>query len=221
MVDSFTSGEDKKVMSSSKVRAIAMCIALSATSVIHAQHAVPAGAPPSAPGATPRMTEQQMTAAQQAAIAKLSAFDGVWRGSGSMRFSPNEAPHEYTQVVRVGSLDDGMIKVFDIYSYLANGKLDNRQLNMVSFNPQKGEYVVLARGGPYSDTFGFRVTDDGYAWTIGAGPGGIQFTGTLKDGIWTQVAVSQPPGQPSVQMAQWTLRRAGDTDWPEGKTPKP
>jgi len=207
----------------SMAKALLVLLVVSAT---YAQQP-PAAAPPGAAqgrggaGPGPRMTPEQTLAVEQAAMAKLSGFDGIWRGSGWMKFGPDR--HEYpSQVVRVGSLDDGMIKVFEILGYTADGKLDNHQLNMVTFDPQKQQYVMLARGGPFSNTFGFRVTDDGYVWALsaGPGPGGIQFKGALKNGVWTQLTEAVSPDKPSAPMGEWTLHRVATTDWPEGKLPK-
>lgn len=210
-------------MSQSRLLALGTAIVLS-TTMLHAQQPSVGPGPEStavAPASQQRMPSEQSIALQQAAIAKLSKFDGIWEGTGSMLFDPKEGLRQYTHVVRVGSAFDGMLKEFEVYGYTADGRLDNHQLSIVSYDPQKQQYTVAARASSFGNSFNFRVTDDGYVWAIGSEERGILTTGSLKDGVWTQLSQSVSPDRAPVQAGGWTLHRVSGTNWPEGTVPKP
>jgi len=78
-----------------------------------------------------------------------------------------------------------------------------------------------ARAAGRSGTFAFRATDNGYVWEIGGGGRGLRYTGVVKDGVWTEVGESLDPSRAPVVVSSMTLRRVGDTDWPEAGAPKP
>jgi hypothetical protein len=163
----------------------------------------------------PDLTPTQMISAQQAAMAKLSGLDGMWRGTGSMIDRPGETPRHMTQSLRVGPFLDGTVKVIEVRGYLADGSLGFHAFNTISFDAQKGEYVITARAGGRSGNFSFRPTADGYVWIIGSTNRGLQYTGTLKDGNWTEVGEGIAPEHVVVHMSDWNVRKIGNTDWPE------
>jgi hypothetical protein len=162
------------------------------------------------------MTPAQMIAAQKAAIAKLSALDGVWRGTGSMIDHPGQTPWHMTDTVRVGSALDGTVKLIELKDYLADGTVGFHALNTISYDPQKRVYVMTARGGGRSGNFSFRLTQDGYVWVIGSEARGLRYTGTIKGDTWNELGQTVAPGHDPVQMSQFTVRRIGSTDWPDG-----
>jgi hypothetical protein len=164
--------------------------------------------------AAPQLTPAQMVAAQQAAMRRLAGLDGVWRGEGWMIDRPGETPRRMTYTQRVGPFLDGAVKVIETRAYLPDGSLGFHAFT-VSFDAQKGEYVMTARAAGRSGAFGFSATGDGYVWDIGGGGRGIHYTGTLKDGAWTETGDSVAPDRPPVRMSEWTVRRVGSTDWPE------
>lgn len=176
----------------------------------------PAGASAAgAPGGAPQMTPAQVVTAQQAAIARLSALDGVWRGTGAMTDRPGDAPDQMTMAVRVGSALDGTLKIIETRGYLANGTLRFHSFNTISFDPQRAEYTMNARAGGRSGNFSFRPTDEGYAWNIGSPEAGIRYTGTVAGGEWKERGLSVAPGREPQFMSESALRRVGATDWPE------
>ena len=71
-------------------------------------------------------------------------------------------------------------------------------------------------------TFPLTPTDDGYVWTIPAGPGRtLRYTAVVKDGVWNEVGDLLMEGKPPVRTFEMTLRRVGDTDWPSAGAVSP
>jgi hypothetical protein len=173
-------------------------------------------APLFAQSAAPPQTPAQMIHAQQGAMATLAALDGAWRGSGWIMDSPGTAPRQLTQTIRAGTFLDGTVRLFEIRGYQADGSIGFHAFNTISFDPQKNSYVMTARAGGRSGNFSFVATADGYIWNIGDASQGLKYTATIKNGVWTEVGESLAPGRPPVKVSEWTLRRVGGSDWPEG-----
>jgi hypothetical protein len=164
----------------------------------------------------PAQTSAQMIERQQSAMMKLGALDGLWRGTGWIKDRPADAPRQLTQTLRAGSLLDGTLKLLEIRGYQADGAIGFHAFNTISFDSQKNSYVIIARAGGRSGNFSFEVTADGYIWYIGDGKQGLRYTATVKDDSWTEVGESLTPGSAPVRVSEWTLRRVGKTEWPEG-----
>lgn len=164
----------------------------------------------------PQQTPAQMVAAQQAAIAKIAYLDGIWRGSGWMIDRPGETPRQMTMTYRVGPFLDGTVRIIEIRGYLADGKLGFHAFNTVSFDSQTGQYVMNARAAGRSGAFSFQAAGErNYAWQIGSLTAGLHYTGKVENGVWTEIGRAISPGAEPVIMSDYTLRRVGDTDWPE------
>jgi hypothetical protein len=161
------------------------------------------------------MTPPQMVAAQQAAMARINALDGVWRGAGWMIDAPGETPRRMTITERVGPFLDGAVKVIETRGYLAAGGLGFHAFNTVSFDAQKGQYAMTARAAGRGGDFAFEPTADGYTWRIGPEGRGLRYVGVLKDGTWTEYSESLSPDRAPIRMSEMTLRRVGDSSWPE------
>ena len=173
--------------------------------------AVPAWTAQSADALTPA----QMIAAQQQAMKNLPPLDGVWRGSGWMIDQPGETPRQMTMTYRVGPVLDRTIKVIEIRGYLADGGLGFHAFNMISFDPQKRAYVMNARAAGRSGAFGFELAPGGYVWRIGGADAGLRYTGSIVDGVWKESSQAIAPGRDAVAMSEFTLKRIGDTGWPD------
>jgi hypothetical protein len=157
-----------------------------------------------------------MIAAQETALKKLNSLEGVWRGSGWMIDSPGETPRAMVQTYRVGPALDGTLEVMEARAYLPDGQVGFHAFNTISFDAQKGAYIMTARAGGRSGDFSFTPTADGYIWEIGGGGRGLRYTGVLKDGVWTELGESIDPGRPPIRMSEWTVKRIGPTTWPDG-----
>jgi len=156
-----------------------------------------------------------MVAAQQQAMQRMAALDGVWRGEAWMVDNPGEARRVMTQTLRVGPFLDGAVKLMETRGYLADGTLGFHAFNTLGFDAEKNTYVMDARAAGRAGLFSFRPTPDGYVWEIGGGGRGLRYTGVVKGGVWTEVGESLSPDRAPITVSSMTLRRVGDTDWPE------
>lgn len=155
----------------------------------------------------------EMIAAQQSAIAQLARFNGEWRGEGWKLADGGKTTETVTQ--RVGGFLDGTTQVIETRSYAADGSSTFHAFNNVAFDAGKAEYVMQARAGGRFGNFPFRATADGYVWELGFGGRGLRYTGTLAGGVWTEKTEQISPDAPPQVIAEFSLRRVGDTDWPE------
>lgn len=169
-----------------------------------------------APAATAQapQTATQLVAAQQAAIAKLSGFNGLWRGQGWTIVDGRKVPETVTQ--RVGFALDGATQVMETRIFAADGRAGFHALNNVAYDATKGEYVIQARAEGRFGNFPFRATADGYVWELVFGGRGLRYTGTLKDGVWTQVSERIAPDRPPEVFAEFRVSRIAATTWPDG-----
>ena len=174
------------------------------------------GGPLLAQSAAPPQTPAQMVSSQQVAIGKLAALDGVWRGTGWIMDQPGDAPRQLTQTLRAGAFLDGTLRLLEIRGYQADGSIGFHAFNTISFDTQKGSYVMTARAGGRSGNFTFQATANGYTWNIGDGASGLKYTATIKDGVWTETGEALAAGRTPIKLSEWTMRRVGSTDWPEG-----
>lgn len=172
--------------------------------------------PLGAQSAAPAQTSAQMVSAQQEAIGKLAALDGVWRGKGWIMDRPGEVPRQLNQTVRAGSFLDGTVRLLEIRGYQADGSIGFHALNIVSYDTQTGAYAITARAGGRSGNFTFQTTADGYVWNIGDVTSGLRYTATIKNGVWTETGEALASGRAPIKVSEWTVRRVGSTAWPEG-----
>lgn len=161
------------------------------------------------------MTPAQMIAAQQRAMGSLPSMDGVWRGSGWMIDRPGETPRQMIVTYRVGPALDRTIKIIEIRGYLADGSLGFHAFNTISFDAQKNAYIMNARAAGRSGAFDFELAPGGYVWRIGGPDAGLRYTGLISDGTWSESSKAVAPGRDAVAMSEFTLKRVGDTGWPD------
>ena len=61
------------------------------------------------------------------------------------------------------------------------------------------------------------LTDDGYIWTIPAGPGAIiRFTAHVTATTWQEIGEYVPANGPPIKNFEMNLTKVGDTEWPLG-----
>lgn len=153
--------------------------------------------------------------AQQAALAKLAAMDGTWRGT-AWTLLPSGEKHTITQTERVGPFLDGSVKVVEGKGYGADGKVVFNAFATISFNPATSAYTLHSYAMGSVGDFPLTVTPTGFVWEIPAGPMTIRYTATLKDGTWQEVGDRIAPGKEPVRFFEMNLKRIGDTTWPAG-----
>lgn len=176
---------------------IAAAVLLAAPMAVHAQ--MPA---------TPNGSE-----AQRAAMARLSAMDGMWRGEATIH-GPGGS-ETLIQTERVGSMLGGSIKVIEGRGYSADGSTEFNAMAVLSWDARAGRYGFRSYAQGFSGDYAFEATDDGFRWETPAGPNAkIEYVAVIRDGIWHEVGTFIAEGQPPRQMIEMRLTRIGDTDWP-------
>lgn len=161
----------------------------------------------------------EMMATQNAAIAKLAGFNGVWRGTGWTDENGKRTTATVTE--RVGPFLDGTTQIIEARNYSADGKLGFHAFNNVMFDVRKGEYVMQARAGGLFGNFPFRATPNGYVWEINFGGSGLRYTGTIENGVWTEVSEHISPDKAPEKFAEFKLQRVSSTEWPQGGALQP
>lgn len=151
-------------------------------------------------------------AAQVAAMAKLAALDGVWRGP-AWTITPT-GRHEVTQTERIGPLLGGSVKVLEGRGYNPDGSTGFNAFAVISFEPDTGAYAMRSYAMGRAGDFKITPTSDGYVWEIPAGPATIRYTAVIKDGALREVGERIVPGQAPVQFFEMNLKRIGDSAWP-------
>ncbi len=159
--------------------------------------------------------------ANAAAMAKMDAMKGVWKGRAK-GFGPGGVPFEVTQTERIGGMLGGDVLVIEGRGYKADGSLAFNAFGVLSWNAQTSAYEFRAYNGGFSGTFKWTLTDTGAVWEIPAGPNAtVVSTITLKDNTWHEVQQYVAAGQPGRTVVDMTLTRTGDTDWPLAGYVKP
>jgi hypothetical protein len=155
-----------------------------------------------------------LMSAQRAAMAKLAAMDGAWRGT-AWTFGEGGQKDSLVQTERVGPLLDGSVKVVEGKGYDADGKVAFNAFATISYDVRSKAYTLrsyaMGRSGDYSLT----VTEDGFVWEIPGGPGmTIRYIAVIKDGTWRETGDRIVSGKEPIRFLEMTLKRIGDTDWP-------
>lgn len=119
------------------------------------------------------------------------------------------------QTERIGPALDGTILVIEGKGYMPDGKAGFHAFAVVSYEVATGSYWLTSNAQGRSGRFRLTPTDTGYAWEIPQGPGVVRYVATLADGTWTETGDFAMHGQPARRFFQMTLKRIGDTDWPE------
>ena len=151
--------------------------------------------------------------AQQAALAKLSNMDGLWRGT-AWTILPSGEKHTITQTERVGPFLGGSIKVIEGRGYDADGKVTFNAFGTISFNPGTAGYTLHSYAMGSVGDFVLTPTATGFVWEIPAGPMTIRYSATIKDNTWVEVGDRIFPSKDPIRFFEMTLKRIGDTTWP-------
>jgi len=153
--------------------------------------------------------------AQREALARLSFMDGVWRGPASTTL-PNGDKRSVTQTERIGPLLGGTIKVIEGRGYDADGKTMFNAFAVVSYNVATKAYNFRSYAQGFSGDYLYQLTADGFSWEIPAGPMTLRYNAVVKNGEWHETGDRLEPGKPPVRFFEMTLKRLGDSDWPDG-----
>ena len=160
-----------------------------------------------------RPDPSSLLAAQRQAMAPLARLDGVWRGP-AWTITPN-GRHEVTQTERIGTFLGGSVRIMEGRGYNADGTVGFNALGIVSFNPATNSYTLSSWAQGYNGVFPFRVTAEGYAWEVPAGPGAtIRYSATVTADTLREIGFMHRGDAPPVQVFEMNLRRVSSTDWP-------
>ena len=161
-----------------------------------------------------RPDPKELIAAQQAALAPLRIFDGVWRGPFTI-WLPRGQELQNTQIERVGGLLSDSIKLIEGRGWAADGTLSFNAFGVISYSPFEKKFSFHSYAQGFSGDFPLEVRPDGFTWTAPAGPGAtIRYTATVKEGAWIEVGDLLVEGRPPQRTFEMALKRVADTDWP-------
>jgi hypothetical protein len=152
-------------------------------------------------------------AAQREAMKSLAFLDGTWRGS-AWTMLPDGTKHEITQTERVGPFLDGTIRIVEGRGYEADGKVGFNALGIISYDASKKSYSMHSHAMGNKGDFVLEPNENGFTWSIPAGPMTIRYTATIKDGKWREIGERIMPGKDPVKFLEMNLQRIGDSDWP-------
>ena len=122
--------------------------------------------------------------------------------------------HDIVQTERIGPLLGGTVKVIEGRGYEPDGKTTFNALGIISYDVTRRAYSMRSYAMGQSGDFPVTLTDDGFMWSIPAGPMTIRYTAVVKDGKWTEVGDRVAPGKDPVRFFEMRLTRVGDGDWP-------
>lgn len=154
-----------------------------------------------------------LQAEQKLALARLSAFDGLWRGPATVVGAGGQTL-KLVQTERVGPMLGDTVRMIEGRGHRGDGTVAFNALAVISFNPQSGKYNFHSYAQGHEGDFPLEVKDGEFVWTIQAGPAVIRYAASVKDGVWSEVGERTMPGQPPVRIFEMRLQRVGPTDWP-------
>jgi len=153
-------------------------------------------------------------AEQQAAMKRFAWMQGVWRGPGNG--VNRSGPYAVTQTERIGSFLNGTVIVMEGKGYNPDGSVGFNAFGILSYDPATKGYKLHSYALGYAGDFVLTPTEKGYVWEIPAGPGAvIRYTATFEAETWTEVGDYVAGSQPPRRVFVMTLKRVGNTDWPE------
>jgi hypothetical protein len=78
---------------------------------------------------------------------------------------------EMTQTERSGNLLGGTVRLVEGRSFDAAGKTLFNAFAVISYDVQRSRYSITSHASGYSTTSELKLTGDGFAWEVPAGPG--------------------------------------------------
>jgi hypothetical protein len=155
-------------------------------------------------------------AKQKAAIARLDAFDGEWRGIATVS-KPGNPPLHVIQTEQVGSSLGGAIKVIHGRSYQQDGApSDFSAFAVVSFDEAAGIYDFRAYAQGRADSFPLTITHNGFEWRRAMGPSdAIRYSASINRDTWHEEGWFEHDHHRAAKIFEMDLQRLGPTAWPD------
>ncbi len=161
----------------------------------------------------PLLAQDAATKLQKEKLAALQMMDGVWRGDAWI-ITPQGTRQEMTQTERVGPMLDGAIKVIEGRGYDASDTTVFNAFAVISYDAQKNQYAMRSYAQGRQGDFTLTLTDEGFSWSIPAGPATIRYLATIKDGEWHEYGERIVGDQKPMKFFEMRLRRIADSKWP-------
>lgn len=160
-------------------------------------------------------------AAQRRAMQALDRMDGVWRGP-AWTLRSDGTKHHITQTERIGPFLAGTLKLIEGRGYEADGRVSFNAFGVVSYDSRRRAFQMQSHAQGYAGTFAFTPTDDGYTWSVPAGPEAVlRYTAVIRDDELVEVGDREASGRPPERVFEMRLKRLGSTTWPEAGSVPP
>lgn len=157
--------------------------------------------------------ESTKPATNAAAMARLDAMKGVWKGPASGMSA--SGPFQLTQTERIGPMLGGDLMVIEGRGYSADGSVSFNAFAVVSWNNATQAYEFRAYNRGNAGTYKFDVTDTGAVWEMPAGPNArVVSIITINEDTWNETQDYIAEGQPPRRFFEMNLKRVADTEWP-------
>ena len=155
-------------------------------------------------------------AKQKAAVARLDAFDGAWRGTATV-LKPGSPPLRLIQTEQVGSSLGGAIKVIHGRSYQQDGApSDFSAFAVISFDDAAGTYDFRAYAQGRAGNFPLAITGDGFEWRRAMGPrDALRYSASINRDRWHEEGWFEHDNHRSAKIFEMDLQRLGTTIWPD------
>lgn len=160
------------------------------------------------------------TAAQRAALQKLSWMDGEWVGEATIHTASGEVirkPH----TERIGPMLGGSIKVIEGRTPGPDTGAAFNAFAVISWDDAGHRYIMRSYANGQAGDFPLTADATGFSWVIPAGPGEVRFRTTYSSGQWLETGDFVLPGRPPARTVELRLTRRGDTSWPAGHPVEP
>lgn len=152
--------------------------------------------------------------AQKEAMRPLDKLNGQWRGT-AWAVDRSGKRTDMIQTERVGPMLDGSIKLVEGRGYTLDGELVFNAFAVISYDPAKKTYSMKTFAQGRGGEFPITVTDEGFSWSIPAGPNAsIRYTAVVKGDSWIESGEYVAEGRPPLKFIEMNLKRIGDSDWP-------
>jgi hypothetical protein len=161
---------------------------------------------------TPQVSRRLL--AQQEAMKTLGFLDGEWRGT--VKTLRKTGWTSMVQTERVGAMLDGAVKLIEVRSYEADGRLAFDALRVISYNPEKKIYEMRSYQNGSVRDYELETAANGIAWSVGSnGKTGTRYETVVKNGVWTETATRFPAKGESETYLSVTVKRMRAGTWPE------
>lgn len=160
-------------------------------------------------------------AAQRQAMQALDRMDGLWRGP-AWTLRPDGSKHHITQTERIGPFLAGTLKLIEGRGYEADGRVSFNAFGVVSYDARRRAFQMQSHAQGHAGTFVFTLTDDGYIWSVPAGPDTVlRYTAVIRNDELVEVGDREVSGRPPERVFEMRLKRLGSTTWPDAGSVPP